>query len=250
MSEYLSEEEQIARLRSWWGANGTFLILAILFAVALVIGWRWYQGQQAAASAAGSALYQEFAGAVADARRGLIAELDDRAAGTAYPVLARLEQAKAAMEAEPVDLDAAATTLEAALSRSSDPTLKSLVLLRLARVHMQQGDSAGALSRLKDVRGEGYASLVAELTGDIHMAEGRRTDAHSAYEQALERLDSDDRRPVLELKAATTAAELASALPTPRADEESETDSDGSDDAEAPTAAEGDATANSTGDRE
>lgn len=248
MADYLSEEEQLARLRGWWAANGTFLVLAIVVAIALVIGWRWYQGQRAAASAAGSALYQAFASADVEVRPGLIADLDDQAAGTAYPVLARLELAKAAMEAEPVDLEGAATALEAALSRSSEPTLKSLVLLRLARVHMQQGDSAAALARLKDVRGEGYLSLVAELTGDIHMAEGRRSDAHSAYQQALERLDSDDRRPVLELKAATTAAELASPLPATRANDDSESDDDGSVDAEA--AAEGEATADATGDTE
>ena len=42
MSEYLDEEEQIARLKSWWDENGTSVLVGIGIAVAGIVGWNWY----------------------------------------------------------------------------------------------------------------------------------------------------------------------------------------------------------------
>ena len=36
MSEYLDEEEQIARLKSWWSENGTSIIVSVVIAVVVV----------------------------------------------------------------------------------------------------------------------------------------------------------------------------------------------------------------------
>ena len=33
MSDYLSDEEQVERLKSWWSENGTFLLASVVVAV-------------------------------------------------------------------------------------------------------------------------------------------------------------------------------------------------------------------------
>ena len=42
MSEYLSDEEQVERLKSWWNENGTFLVVGLLVTIVAIGGWNYY----------------------------------------------------------------------------------------------------------------------------------------------------------------------------------------------------------------
>ena len=42
MSEYLSDEEQVERLKSWWNENGTFLVVGLLVTILAIGGWNYY----------------------------------------------------------------------------------------------------------------------------------------------------------------------------------------------------------------
>ena len=42
MSDYLDDEEQLARMKSWWDENGKSTIAAVILGVAGAIGWNWY----------------------------------------------------------------------------------------------------------------------------------------------------------------------------------------------------------------
>ena len=83
--------------------------------------------------------------------------------------------------------------------------LADLARLRLARVlfTLDRGDEA--LGVLGQIRGEGYLSLAAELTGDIRLARGERALAHQAYTKAMSHVQAGDQRPLLEMKIADTA---------------------------------------------
>ncbi|MEM1230073.1 MAG: tetratricopeptide repeat protein [Pseudomonadota bacterium] len=236
MSDYLSDEEQVARLRSWWAANGTWLIATIVLAIAVAVGWRWYQSNRAETIARGSDLYAQFQSAEPAVQAALADELADTAAGTAYPVMARLALAAAALEADPADPAAAEQELQRALDLADDETLADLTRLRLARTQMQLGERDAALATLAAVRSTGYRSMVAELKGDMHMAAGERAEAHEAYNSALAALETDDRRPVLELKAGTTAAPLAGPVAAPSVLEAAETEAASTDESDAPSA--------------
>ncbi|MGI9327254.1 MAG: YfgM family protein [Pseudomonadales bacterium] len=209
MSDYLSDEEQVARLRSWWSENGKLLIVAVALALALVFGWRWYQANRTAKIETGSTIYAEFLEADADVKASLAKELEELAAGTAYPALAKLGMAKTALEED--GPEAAKPLLQAAVSLANDDELQDLVRLRLAKVEQQLGDTDAALAALSQVRGSGYRSLVAELKGDIHMARDEQALAHESYTAALAAVSEGERRPLLSLKASTTAAALVTA---------------------------------------
>lgn len=212
MSDYLSDEEQVARLRSWWSENGKLLMVAVVLALALVLGWRWYQANRTAKIETGSTIYAEYLEADADVKASLADELEEVAAGTAYPVLAKLGLAKTALEED--GPEAAKPLLQAALELTSDDELQDLVRVRLAKVEQQLGDTDAALAALSQVRGSGYRSLVAELKGDIHMARDEQALAHESYTAALAAVSAGERRPLLALKASTTAAALVPAEPT------------------------------------
>ncbi len=203
MSEYLTDEEQVARLRAWWREYGTSLVVALVLVVAGVVGWRWYESHQQTHLLSASDLYAQFLDAKGDARDNLAARIIDQGKGTAYPTFVLLAQAETAVsngkpsEAEPL--------LQRAVDLASGEELADLARLRLARVLFQTDQSDEALKVLDRIHGEGYLSLAAELQGDIHLARGERKLAHDAYTTALAHVQPGDQRPVLEMKIADTA---------------------------------------------
>jgi len=203
VSDYLSEEEQLERLRNWWQRNGMMLLIGVVVIVAAVVGWRWYQSSQEQQLFAASDLFAEFQAAEGDRRDELAARILETGAGTAYPAFVLFQQADAAIAAD--DPQAAEPLLRRALDMASGEELAETARLRLARVlfDLDRGDEA--LTLLGAVRGAGFLALAAELKGDIHLSRDERALAHQSYLNARERLDSGEQRPVLEMKIADTA---------------------------------------------
>lgn len=203
MSDYLTDEEQLARLRAWWERYGTPLTVALVLAVAAVLGWRWYQSNVEERIQRASDLYAEFQQADGEAREELADRILQEGKGTAYPTFVLLEQAEARVAAD--DAAGAEPLLRQAVEAASGKELADLARLRLARVLFALDRTDEALGVLGQIRGEGYLSLAAELTGDIHLARGDRVLAHQAYTKAMSHVQAGDQRPLLEMKIADTA---------------------------------------------
>ena len=203
MSDYLSEEEQLERLRGWWRENGTGLLAGLALAVAGLVGWRWYDTSATEARQSASDLYESFLAAEGEGRTALAEQLDESLEGTAYQAFTLLHRAREAVEAD--GIEAAAAYLQRVIDADAPGSLKDLARIRLARLHQQGGDGAAALAVLAGVRGGGYRGLAQELKGDIHVAQGERTLAHEAYRSALDEMGGDRERPVLEIKINDTA---------------------------------------------
>ncbi|MCR9279662.1 MAG: tetratricopeptide repeat protein [Pseudomonadaceae bacterium] len=204
MSDYLSEEEQVQALKTWWEENGTSLVVGVVLVLGSVFGWRWYQSYSADQAASASDLYQDYLLAEEDAKPEVIAEIDSQIAGTSYQAFVKMTEARRALDGG--DLDAAAGELEAALDAAKGSYLEGLVRVRLARLYQQQQRTDDALAQLALVKGAGYESQAAELRGDIHYAAGDREQAAVAYQVAADLLAEGDARPLLELKLMNTAA--------------------------------------------
>ena len=217
MSDYLSEEEQLERLKTWWSRNGTGLLTSFALAVAGLVGWTWYDRSATEARQSASDLYESFLAAEGEGRTALAEQLDETVEGSAYQAFTLLHRAHEAVEAE--DVAAASAYLQRAIDAGSPTSLKDLARLRLARLHQQDGDSAAALAVLAGVRGSGYRGLAQELKGDIHVEQGERSLAHEAYRSARLEMGDDRDRPILEMKINDTAppdgGESESAPPEP-----------------------------------
>ncbi|MDD9961596.1 MAG: tetratricopeptide repeat protein [Gammaproteobacteria bacterium] len=217
MSDYLSEEEQLERLKSWWSTNGTSLLTGLALAVAGLVGWRWYDHSTTEARESASDLYETFLAAEGDGRAALAEQLDENIEGSAYQAFALLHRAREAVEAD--SIEAAVAYLQRVIDADSPGSLQDLARVRLARLHQQGGDGAAALTVLAGVRGSGYRGLAQELKGDIHVEQGERALAHEAYRSARQEMGDDRNRPILDIKINDTAppeqAEPQSAEPEP-----------------------------------
>ncbi|MYE85712.1 MAG: tetratricopeptide repeat protein [Gammaproteobacteria bacterium] len=203
MSDYLSEEEQLERLKSWWSTNGTSLLTGLALAVAGLVGWRWYDHSTTEARESASDLYETFLAAEGDGRAALAEQLDQNIEGSAYQAFTLLHRAREAVEAD--SIEAAVAYLQRVIDADSPSSLQDLARVRLARLHQQGGDGAAALAVLAGVRGSGYRGLAQELKGDIHVEQGERALAHEAYRSARQEMGDDRNRPILDIKINDTA---------------------------------------------
>ncbi|MEM7077903.1 MAG: tetratricopeptide repeat protein [Pseudomonadota bacterium] len=203
MSEYLSEEEQVARMKSWWDEYGNAVLAAVVIAVVGIVGWRWYDGSQQQQAFDGATAYQAYIEAEADAKAAAAETVKAQYPGSAYHMFVLLDEAAAATTDG--DLVAAAGALQTVVDASGAPLLTDLARIRLAKVLRQQDQAGAALQLLALVTSPGYTGWALEAKGDIHAAQDEVALAHQAYQAALEQLAEGEQRPLLEMKLKNTA---------------------------------------------
>ncbi len=203
MSEYLSDEEQMARMKSWWDEYGTSVIAGVVIAVVGLVGWQWYGSHSKQQTAAAAELYSAYLDGDAAQQQQIVQQLAAEHPGGGYHSLTLFDQARQAVEGG--DLAAAAERLKTVVSTSDHSLLVDLARLRLARVQHGLDQTGEALALLTGIKHEGYRALALETKGDIHMSEGEVEVAHQAYAAAVEALADGDDRPLLKMKLDNTA---------------------------------------------
>jgi predicted negative regulator of RcsB-dependent stress response len=186
VDEYLTDKEQLERLRQWWNENGWFLLGGVAIGLLALYGYNQYFVYQDRQSEAAAALYAEVQQAV-DANNTAAAQTRFEQLRSDYPDHAYTHQAALVLaRSELVSApDSAADKLRFAMEQSDDPELAMIARLRLARVlaYREQYDEA---LRLIDVAEPGqFAGQINEIRGDIHAARGDTEAARTAYLEAL-----------------------------------------------------------------
>ena len=213
--DQIDEYEQGERVRAWLRDNGSSLIGGIAIGLALLFGWRWWDGQADVKRHDAAMEYHAFTTSL-EAGETEKAAAHAEALRTQYPdlpfgALAALRTAASLHEAgRHEDALAALANVPAA---KVDPALAALAKLRAARILVDDGKAEDALARLDPAIEKTFPAVAAELRGDAEMALGRRDAARAAYEKALASLDvAAPTRPMIELKL-TDAGGTPSAQP-------------------------------------
>jgi predicted negative regulator of RcsB-dependent stress response len=182
VSDY-NDAEQLERAKSWFKANGFWILAGIALGVGLLGGWRWYQEHRTNQAEIASTRYQEMLDAFqrADRTRGLaiVDELNREYSWTPYAALATLVAARS--EVDNNELDKAAAGLKSVMENAPDPEVRMIGRMRLARVQAAQGKYDDALATLRvDDPGE-FAPRLADTRGDVLLAKGDRAGALKEY---------------------------------------------------------------------
>lgn len=187
----LEEQERIDALKDWWGQNGKFVYAAAGTLLAVFIGvngWHMYKRDQGAKA---EALFKEAqklspdkdAKKLSDAATDLAAKYP----GTFYATEAALFAAKASFEAK--DYPAARAQL-AWVADKGVVQLRPVARLRLASVYLEEKNYDEALKAIDAVKDESYLALASDMKGDVLMAQGKKDDARTAYQAALDKADA------------------------------------------------------------
>jgi predicted negative regulator of RcsB-dependent stress response len=187
VDEYLSDKEQVERLRTWWRDNGWFVIGGVALGFLALFGWRQYGEYRNSQAEAAAAVYQSLKLAT-EAKNEveaatLLAQLRSEYPSSAYTPQAGLLVASSLLVAAP---ERSAEELRKVMDESGDdPELAMIARLRLARVLAYQEKYDEALQLLSVQAPGQFAGRVNEVKGDIQTALGRVDEARAAYLAAM-----------------------------------------------------------------
>lgn len=207
------EEEQLEALKRFWHDYGMAIIVGVALAVAVFVGWRFWNNARMDEATRASTVFQDMLGA---AQRSQL-NPDDKGANTdvqrfgkilkeehdstPYAISAGLLLARQAADRN--DLKEAEKQLRWVLEQKPAEAERVLASTRLARVLAAQKQFDAALALLGKETAPGFTPTVEELKGDIFVAQGKIAEARTAYEAAARALlERKERRPLLELKMA------------------------------------------------
>jgi predicted negative regulator of RcsB-dependent stress response len=196
LADYANEQEQVDEIKKWLRENGTAIVIGLILGISAISGWRYWQAKERTRAEAAAAI---FSNVVAASKANQPAQAEKMAqqvisdfGNTTYAAYSALMLAKLAVEKQ--DLPAAIQQLSWVLDHSDDPALKRLAYIRLARVALAQGKPDEALRYLDKVPAMTTPSAaVAELRGDVLMAQGRREEAGKQYLEAFANVEPGEK---------------------------------------------------------
>lgn len=190
MAYDLEEQEQLDEFKAWWKQNGKMistLLIGLLVGYATYQGWHYYQNRQAVEA---STQYQElFVTDEKDLKALQVksAALMDKFSGTPYAGRAALFAAKANYQAN--ETKSAKAQLDWAIKNAKETSISALASLQLANILAEEKDFEGALKLLNAPHDAGFDGLFADLKGDVLVSLGKNSEAKTAYQQALTKLE-------------------------------------------------------------
>lgn len=204
--DYLTEEEQVERIRAFWKEYGLAIVGGIVIAIVVVLAWRYYQGYETKKNQAASLVYTTLINsALSKQEQSAIDaanELKKNYTSTPYAGLAALWLAKNAVDEQ--QYATASQQLNWVLTHASMNALRQTARLRLAQIDLQQNQPQQALQLLKTVNDRAYLGMIDETRGDAYLMLNQIAQANSVYQQALKEMPDPDRtRPILAMKLAS-----------------------------------------------
>ena len=124
MSEYLDEEEQLARAKSWWDENANSVIVGVVLVVGGIVGWNWFGDYSVTQKHDATRAYTAYVDAPDEAKEVQLEKLSEGFGGSAVHLFALFDQAANAMrEGDPEN---AKRLLETAIDVGNDPIVVDL----------------------------------------------------------------------------------------------------------------------------
>lgn len=201
--EEYDEYEQSELVQKWLRENGLSIVVGIAIGLVGIFGVQQWRNHKARHEAEASQLYQQAQIAQASGNTDTATQLTDKLmkdyAKSPFTMFAVSERAKQQLKAK--QLDKAEASLDWAEAHASEPALKSLTLLRIARVELARKNDKAVLATLDKIPADSYQGLAQELRGDALVKLGRADEARKAYQTALSALSTNaPQRGALQMK--------------------------------------------------
>lgn len=200
MDIYASDEEKGEEIKQWWRDNGRSVILGCIIGATVLIGARFWVSNQQTQAVNASIAYQQVVISLNEDKLSVAEDktqqLFSEFASTPYAVFAAFE-----MAARSDDLASAQSYLEWVLTNADLTAHKELARLRLARLLLNEEKYEQSMALIDQSESKAFSSLLAELRGDIFVAQSLPAEAQVEYKNAmLDLIQGEPRRQILQVK--------------------------------------------------
>ena len=190
MDDFLTDQQQAARVRGWVREYAPAAIAAVVIGFGGYFGFTQWQVQKERSAAEVSDLYEEFRDTLEngsqDSAKELLQQMATGFEGSGYVDHARLLMAKEYVDTTRPSM--AEEELKSVIATTGNGDLRQLARLRLARVYLYMDRPEDGLATLA---GEAYSpaweQLTEDMRGDLHRALGQNEEARTAYQAALDK---------------------------------------------------------------
>jgi predicted negative regulator of RcsB-dependent stress response len=201
--EEYDKYEQDELVQKWLRENGMSIVVGVLIGLVGIFGWQQWRSHQARNDAVASQLYQQAKVAQLtgkpDVALQVTQQLQKDYAKSPYALFAVSDLAR--QQVQDKQLDKAEASLQWAESHATEPPLKALTLVRIARLQLDRDQAKTALATLDRVPAGSFQGMAQELRGDALVKVGRMDDARKAYQSAMSALSKDaPQRGALQMK--------------------------------------------------
>lgn len=187
MSVYMTEEEQLERIKRWWNKYSNLITAILSLFLVVVAGYKYWTWHQYRVSTQASNSYEHLMLAFSNQDnkgiRSYANQLIDDSPHTVYADAARLTLAK--LYVNQGNYKKARKILEAVAKSSKIVPLQQVAKLRIARLFAAEKGYDQALNTLSSVTDKAYLPLINELKGDIFAATGKYQLAMQSYQEAI-----------------------------------------------------------------
>jgi predicted negative regulator of RcsB-dependent stress response len=187
LDAYTTEEEQIAKIKKWWGENGKAIILGLVLGLSGLFGYRYWESARTVEGQNASINYEHLLSIASNgasdeattAGQAIIAGYPK----STYARLSALVLAKLAVDVR--DFEEAKLRLQWVIDNSKEGKIKPMAQARMGQVLLAEGNVDAASSLVAEID-PAYADLFTELRGDVLFASGETEQARALYEQTLD----------------------------------------------------------------
>ena len=203
MNSYVTEQQQIEQLKSWWKKYGNWLIfciVAVLLVGSIIQALRHHHEKILVHA---SDHYEWLLNAVESNNPQMVQAQSryilKRYPNTPYALFAALMQARLAVYNN--DLSDAEDKLQYVIDRANNLSLRQVARLRLARIYLAENKLDKGLEILKTVDAPIYQAAISGVEGDIYYAKGDMKAAREAYQNAVNNMsDAAPMQPLFQMK--------------------------------------------------
>lgn len=201
MEIYETEEQRLEALKRWWRENGQSIIIGLIFGIAVILGWNFWQGHKKSQAEQASALYSQLIQAIKEDKKDSAEKMAERIKEqypkTQYAAYSGLMLAKLKVQLGDV---AKAQAILKEIAAGKNMELSNIAKIRQVRLMLASGEYEQGLKLINDVdpaTSGGFSGNYDELVGDLYVALDRLDLARSSYQKALE---SGYKSPLLQFK--------------------------------------------------
>jgi len=193
MVEIYDAHEQGEIVKKWLRENGSAIVMGLVIAFGGLFGFKqwqvWQENNRQQAASEFEVLDQLLTNSQLDAAMDNFQSLQDEYADSPYTALAALKMAQARVVSNQPEL--AIGLLQHVVDNGRPRALAVVARERLARILLDQGRLDEALALLDAAPDHsGFESRFAEVRGDVYLAQGRDSEAVTAYQDALQQLEA------------------------------------------------------------